>query len=175
MNTTYPRERHYKTQNCTSGMPTKLKQKRFKKYRDPRVPMPDLVAPQVASFRSFLTEGLVALFKEFSPITDYSKKKFELEFLGIEVGEAKLDEYAAKENKVSFGAPIKATIKLTNKQTGSKKEQAVCLADMPLMTEHGTFIINGVERIIVPQLARSYGVFFTAEEVKGKRHFGAKI
>ncbi len=137
--------------------------------------MPDLVAPQVASFKAFLTEGLVELFKEFSPITDYSKKKFELEFLGLEIGEPKCDEYTAKENKMSYDAPIKATVKLLNKQLGSKKEQTIFLADIPIMTEHGTFIINGVERIIVPQLARSFGVFFTVNEVKGKQCFGAKI
>ena len=137
--------------------------------------MPDLVAPQVASFNDFLTKGFPELFKEFSPVVDYSKKKFELEFLGFEIGEPKTDEYTAKENKMSYDAPIKTTIRLTNKQLGTKKEQAVFLADMPIMTNHGTFIINGVERIIVPQLARSFGVFYTASEVKGTLCFGAKI
>ncbi|MEK7613482.1 MAG: DNA-directed RNA polymerase subunit beta [Patescibacteria group bacterium] len=152
-----------------------LTQKRFKRHREARVPMPDLIAPQVASFKTFVTEGMVELFKEFSPISDYSKKKFELEFVGFEIGEPKTDEYTAKENKMSYDAPIKATVRLTNKQLGSKKEQTIFLADMPMMTEHGTFIINGVERIIVPQLARSFGVFFTVSEVKGKQCFGAKI
>ncbi len=152
-----------------------LKQKRFKRYRDARVSMPDLVGPQVASFKTFLTEGFPELLKEFSPVTDYSKKKFELEFVGFEIGEPKVDEYQAKENKMSYDAPIKATVKLVNKQLGTKKEQSVFLADMPMMTNHGTFIINGVERIIVPQLARSFGVFFTLNEVKGKPRFGAKI
>lgn len=156
-------------------MGTKTKQKRFRRYRNSRVPMPDLVAPQVASFNVFLSDGLRQLFKEFSPITDYSKKKFELEFVGFEIGEPKCDEYAAKENKLSYDAPVKATVKLTNKQLGTKKEQAIFLTDMPMMTNHGTFIINGVERIIVPQLARSFGVFFTVNEAKGKRLFGAKI
>lgn len=159
--------------SCIMGK--KIAQKRFKRYREARVPMPDLVAPQVASFRTFLEEGLSELFKEFSPIADYSKKKFELEFVGYEIGEPKVDEYTAKENKMTYDAPIKATVKLVNKQLGTKKEQSVFLADMPMMTDHGTFIINGVERIIVPQLARSFGVFFTANEVKGKRCFGAKI
>ena len=156
-------------------MRKKTIQKRFSRFREARVPMPDLVAPQVASFRTFLSEGFPGLFKEFSPIIDYSKKKFELEFVGYEVGEPKVDEYTAKENKMTYDAPVKATARLTNKQLGTKKEQSVFLADMPIMTNHGTFIINGVERIIVPQLARSFGVFFTAQEVKGKRCFGAKI
>ena len=137
--------------------------------------MPDLIAPQVASFRAFVTEGLKELFKEFSPIVDYSKKKFEMEFVSFEVGEPKIDEYGAKENKQTFDAPLKATIRLINKSLGSKKEQSIFLADMPVMTDHGTFIINGVERVVVPQLARSFGVFFTAEENKGKMSFGAKI
>lgn len=137
--------------------------------------MPDLIAPQVASFREFLSDGLTTLFKEFSPIPDYSKKKFELEFVDFEIGEPKVDEYSAKENKMTYDAPLKATVRLTNKQLGTKKDQPVFLADVPIMTDHGTFIINGVERIIVPQLARSFGVFFTAGEVKGKKAFGAKI
>jgi DNA-directed RNA polymerase subunit beta len=139
------------------------------------VPMPDLVAPQVASFRTFVSEGLKSLFKEFSPIIDYSKKKFELEFVSFELGEPKVDEYGAKENKLTYDAPLKATVRLNNKGLNSKKEQTIFLADFPIMTEHGTFIINGVERVIVPQLARSFGVFFSAGEVRGKTCFGAKI
>ncbi len=137
--------------------------------------MPDLVAPQVASFREFVSEGLKELFKEFSPIIDYSKKKFDLEFVSFELGEPKIDEYGAKEQKMTYDAPLKATVRLTNKMLGSKKEQPIFLADFPIMTEHGTFIINGVERVIVPQLARSFGVFFSAGEMRGKVCFGAKI
>ena len=153
----------------------KLPQKRFSRYRAPRVPMPDLIAPQVASFRAFVTQGLKDLFKEFSPIVDYSKKKFEMEFVSFELGEPKVDEYGAKVNKQTYDAPLKANIRLINKGLGTKKEQSIFLADMPIMTDHGTFIINGVERVVVPQLARSFGVFFTAEEAKGKLYFGAKI
>ncbi len=156
-------------------MAHKLPQKRFARHRDPRVPMPDLIAPQVASFRTFMSDGLKSLFKEFSPIVDYSKKKFELEFVAFELGEPKGDEYEAKENKMTYDAPLKATVRLTNKGLGSKKEQSIFLADVPMMTDHGTFIINGVERVVIPQLARSFGVFFTAEDVRGKTCFGAKI
>ncbi|MBP9832109.1 MAG: DNA-directed RNA polymerase subunit beta [Candidatus Pacebacteria bacterium] len=156
-------------------MAKSLPQKKFSKYRAPRVPMPDLVAPQVASFREFISEGLKELFKEFSPIIDYSKKKFELELVSFELGEPKIDEYGAKEQKMTYDAPLKATVRLTNKMLGSKKEQPIFLADFPIMTEHGTFIINGVERVIIPQLARSFGVFFSAGEMRGKVCFGAKI
>jgi DNA-directed RNA polymerase subunit beta len=152
-----------------------LPQKRFSKYREPMVAMPDLVAPQVASFRAFIADGLKVLFKEFSPIVDYSKKKFELEFVSFEIGQPKVDEYGAKENKLTYDAPLKAQIRLTNKTAGTKKEQTIFLADFPIMTEHGTFIINGVERVIVPQLARSFGVFFAAGESRNKICFGAKV
>lgn len=152
-----------------------LPQKTFGGYRAPRVDMPDLVAPQVASFYAFLENNLKDLFAEFSKMEDYSKKKFELEFLGYELGEPKVDPYTAKENKMTYDAPLKVTVRLTNKMLGSKKEQTIFLADMPMMTTHGTFIINGVERIIVPQLARSFGVFFTTLESRGQQVFGAKI
>src|SRR4029077_8747400 len=85
------------------------------------------------------------------------------------------DEHYAKAQKLTLDVPIRAIVRLNNKVKSEEKEQEIFLADLPLMTPHGTFIINGVERVIVPQLARSYGVFFAAEEVKGKRHFGAKI
>jgi DNA-directed RNA polymerase beta subunit len=98
-----------------------------------------------------------------------------LEFVSFELGEPKIDEYGAKEQKMTYDAPLKATIRLTNKMAGTKKEQPIFLADFPIMTEHGTFIINGVERVIVPQLARSFGVFFSAGEMRGKVCFGAKI
>ncbi|MEK7531178.1 MAG: DNA-directed RNA polymerase subunit beta [Patescibacteria group bacterium] len=156
-------------------MGTKMPQKRFMRYRAPRIPMPDLIQPQVASFNSFLTDGIKNLFKEFSPIIDYSKKKFEMEFVSFEIGEPKIDEYGAKENKQTFDAPLKANIRLTNKNLGTKKEQSIFLSDIPLMTNHGTFIINGVERVVIPQLARSFGVFFTSSDIKGKMYFGAKI
>src|SRR3989344_3868540 len=152
-----------------------LPQKKFMHYREAKVPMPDLVAPQVASFRTFVSDGLKALFKEFSPIIDYSKKKFDLEFVSFELGEPKVDEWGAKENKLTYDAPLKANVRLVNKALGSKKEQGIFLADFPLMTEHGTFIINGVERVIVPQLARSFGVFFSSAEVRNKICFGAKV
>ena len=149
--------------------------KYFSRFRAPLVPTPNLVAAQVDSFRTLLDKSVRETFKEFTPIKDYSGKKFDLEFLKVELGEPKYDEHYAKANKLTLDIPVRAQIRLKNKATNSEKEQEIFLADLPVMTEHGTFIINGVERVIVPQLARSYGVFFTAEEVKGKRHFGAKI
>jgi len=149
--------------------------KHFARFRAPLVPTPNLVAAQVDSYKWVLEKGLREAFKEFTPIKDYSGKKFDLEFLKVDIGEPKFDEHYAKAQKATLDIPVRAQIKLTNKVTGSVKEQEIFLADLPIMTSHGTFVINGVERVIVPQLARSYGVFFTSDEVKGKRHFGAKI
>ncbi len=152
-----------------------LPQKTFKRAKDPLVDLPDLIEPQRLSFKWFVEEGLRDIFKEFSPITDYSEKKFELEFKKYELGKPKCTPEHAKENKLSYDAPLRATVVLKNKTLDSAKDQEIFLADIPVMTEHGTFIINGVERVIVPQLARSYGIFFTAQELKGKTCFGAKI
>jgi len=139
------------------------------------VPVPNLVENQVASHEWFLRDGIADVFKEFSPIEDYSGKKFKLEFTELTVGEAKHDEYYAKANKLSFEAPLKARVRLTNKVLGTSKEQEMFLTDVPLMTPHGTFVTNGIERVVVAQLARSYGVFFTSDETKKGIRFGAKI
>jgi len=149
--------------------------KYFNRFKEPLAPLPDLVEAQLDSFKWLVEKGLAEVFKEFSPIKDYSEKKFELEITGFTLGDAKYDEYYAKDNKLAYEAPIKMTVRLKNKTLGSTKEQEIFMADFPLMTSHGTFIISGVERVIVPQLARSFGVFFTATELKDKRYFGAKI
>jgi DNA-directed RNA polymerase subunit beta len=149
--------------------------KYFAKYKKPLIEFPDLLHHQVDSFNWLIEKGLKDVFKEFTPINDYSGKKFQLDFVSFHLVEPKFDENYCKENKLSLETQIKARVKLTNKQTGSEKEQEIFMADLPTMTSHGTFIINGVERSIVPQLSRSSGIFFTELEVKGKRFFGAKI
>lgn len=152
-----------------------MEQKFFSKYKESAVPLPNLVKTQLDSFQWILSRGLKELFEEFFPIEDYTGKEFILEFLDFSVGEPKHDEYYARENNLSYEAPFKITVKLMNKKMALVKEQEIFLADIPLMTDRGTFIINGVERVIVPQLSRSYGVYFTANLLKGKKHFGAKI
>ncbi len=152
-----------------------LVQKTFGAYKAPSVPFPDLVGHQRESFDWLLKDGLKELFKEFSPISDYSGKKFELHLESFEVGEPKYTEEFARENMRTYEAPVKVTVKLTNKTFGSEKSQEIFLADMPIMTPHGSFIVSGVERAIVPQLARSFGVFFGSELLRGKPFFGAKI
>ncbi len=152
-----------------------LPQKFFGRFKKPLAPTPNFVEPQLDSFQWLIEKGLKEVFEEFSSIKDYSEKKFTLDFTGFELSSPKYDEYYAKDNKLSYEAPLKVKVKLKNHILSSEKEQEIFMADFPLMTSHGTFIISGVERIIVPQLARSYGVFFTSSDTKGRQLFGAKI
>jgi DNA-directed RNA polymerase subunit beta len=149
--------------------------KHFGRFKESLVPLPNLVKPQLDSFAWVIKDGLKEVFKEISPINDYSGKKFELEFVNFEIDKPKFNEHYAKENMLSYDAPLRATIKLKNKTIGGEKEQEIFLTDLPMMTDHGTFIINGIERVVVSQLARSFGVLFTSQELKGRTYFGAKI
>jgi len=153
----------------------KRPKKYFARYKDPLIKFPNLIEAQTKSYKWFVEDGLKEVFKEFSPIIDYSGKKFELEFTSFSLSEPNCTENEAKVNKLSYQTLLKTNVKLKNKILGSIKEQEIFISELPLMTAHGTFIINGVERVIVPQLARSFGVFFTESENKGKKYFGAKI
>ena len=150
-------------------------QKYFGRFREPLVKLPSLVESQIASFREFVEGGAERVFKEFSPISDHSGRKFEMKLVKFTFGELRWDEHYAKKSMRTFEAPLSMIVKLKNKTTGTEKEQEIFLADFPWMTAHGTFIINGVERIVVPQLARSYGVFFESVPYKGKNYFAAKV
>jgi len=154
---------------------TKRPKKYFSRYKKPLIEFPNLIEAQVKSFKWLVEEGIKEVFKEFSPISDYSLKKFQLDFTSFSLGEPNCDENHAKINKLSYQGLLKVRVKLTNKILGTVKEQEIFMSELPLMTPHGTFIINGVERVIVPQLARSFGVFFTESESKGKKYFGAKV
>ncbi len=152
-----------------------LEKKYFSRYKKPLCPFPNLIENQLVSFNWLIETGIKEVFKEFSPINDYSEKKFQLEITSFTLGDPKFDEEYSKINKLTYEGQLKTRVKLLNKSIGTSKEQEIFMADVPLMTKHGTFIINGVERVIVPQLTRSFGVFFTEQESKGKRYFGAKI
>lgn len=153
----------------------KREKKYFGKYKLPAMQMPYLVDSQIKSFSWLLEEGLKQVFSEFSKIKDFSGKKFQLDFLDFQLGEPKHDEYFAKDNKLTYEAPLKIKVRLKNLILKTEKEQEIFMADMPLMTNHGTFIINGIERVIVPQLARAFGVMFTSQIIRGRKYFGAKI
>ena len=151
------------------------KKKYFKKYKKPAIDLPNLFEGQINSFKWLIDEGVKEIFDEFSPIEDYSGKKFDLEFVDYKFDKPNMTPEQARENHLTYDAPLKVTAKLVNKTLGKDKEQEIFMSDFPMMTQHGTFIINGVERVIVPQLARSYGAIFTANLIKGRKYFGAKI
>tara|TARA_B100000745_G_scaffold300564_1_gene255352 strand:- start:36736 stop:39909 length:3174 start_codon:yes stop_codon:yes gene_type:complete len=154
---------------------TTLPKKYFGKFTTNLVETPNLVREQIDSYKRLLEEGVKTVFEEFSPISDYSGKKFDLDISKFTFGKPEYDEHYAKYKRLSYKIPMRIEAKLTNKTTGETKRQEIFLADFPYMTDHGTFIINGVERVVVPQLARSYGVFFLKNEMKGSEYFGAKI
>ncbi len=136
---------------------------------------PNLVSHQNTSFQWFVDEGLGELLAEISPIDDYTGTKLSISFKDYHFESPKMAEAEARENNVSYDAPLKATIELTNKVTGEIKESEIYLGDYPWMTSRGTFVINGAERVVVSQLIRSSGVFFTADPHGGTSLYGAKI
>jgi DNA-directed RNA polymerase subunit beta len=139
------------------------------------IPLPNLIELQLNSYQWFLDSGLKELFQEVSPIRDWSGKELELYFVDYYLDEPKYDEVTAKNQNASFEAPLRGKLRLVNKKTGEAKEQEIYLGEFPLMTARGTFIVNGVERVIISQLIRSSGVFFTMSEHRGRKLFGAKI
>jgi len=149
------------------------KRKFFQKH--PMVSLPNLIEPQINSYNWFMEKGLKEILKEISPVVDFTGKEMELSFGEYYLDEPKYDENTAKNKNISFEAPLRIKASLLFKKTGEVREQEIFLTDFPLMTERGTFIINGVERVVVSQLIRSPGVFFTMEYLKGRKLFGAKI
>ena len=140
------------------------------------LPYPYLLTIQKESWDNFWQKDLKDLFSEISPIRDYTGKELELWFLDYKLDEPKYKtDLEAKINNDSFESSLRVKTKLVNLKTKEVKEQEVFLADFPLMTERGTFICNGVERVAISQLIRSPGAFFTARTVAGKNYFGAKI
>jgi DNA-directed RNA polymerase subunit beta len=139
------------------------------------LPLPNLIESQLQSFEWFKTEGLAELFAEVSPIEDFTGKNLALKFKSFHFEEPKYTEKEAKNKNISYDVPLKAVVELTNKETGEVKEQEIFLGDYPWMTDRGTFIINGVERVVVSQLVRSAGVFFTADASSGVNMYGAKV
>ncbi|MBU1145987.1 DNA-directed RNA polymerase subunit beta [Patescibacteria group bacterium] len=156
-------------------MPTQAEPRKvFTKLREV-IPLPDLIELQKKSYEWFFKKGLSELFEEVSPIRDIMGRDLELYFTDHYLDEPKFDEITSKAKNVNFEAPLRVKVRLTNKKTGELKEQEIYLGDMPLMTDRGTFIVNGIERAVVSQLVRSAGVFFTSEIHHSKRFYGAKI
>lgn len=138
--------------------------------------LPYLLSIQKENWNLFWSRDLKELFQEVSPIRDYTGKELELWFLDYKLDEPKYKtDLEAKKNNDSYEAPLRVKTKLINLKTKETKEQEVFLCDFPLMTERGTFIVNGVERVTVAQLIRSPGAFFTAQRAGGHNYFGAKL
>ena len=156
------------------GAGSSLSKRKFFKNRI-TVSLPDLIEVQTASYRWFWDKGLQELLDEINPIGDFASKELELSLDHYYLDEPKYSTSVAKAKNISYEAPLRAKATLVMKKTGEVKEQEIYLGEVPLMTERGTFIINGVERVVVSQLIRSPGVFFTMEYQKGKKLFGAKI
>lgn len=152
-----------------------LEKKYFKNYKKPGVDFPNLMEHQVQSFDRFLSKTIKEIFAEFSPFSDYAEKKFDLNFVSYKIEKSDLDEFSARAKKTTYQHSVKAIYELTNKITGTKKQQEIFMFNIPVMTDHGTFLINGVEKVIVPQLARSSGIFFILNDTKKERLFGAKV
>ncbi len=139
------------------------------------IEIPNLVDHQNSSWQWFVEEGLGELLAEISPIDDYTGTKLSLTFKDYHFEDPKMTEAEARANNTSYDAPLKATVELTNKVTGEVKEHEIYLGDFPYMTTRGTFVINGAERVVVSQLIRSAGVFFTSELSSSGNLYGAKV
>src|SRR6266567_8883568 len=142
-------------------------------------PMPGLIQIQLDSFEWFKNEGLRELFAEISPIEDFTGKNLSLEFVvpPEPFGTPRLSEHHCRERDTTYAAPLTVKARLIQKETGEIIEKDTFMGDFPLMTREGTFIINGAERVVVSQLVRSPGVYYSVDEdaTTGKRLFGAKV
>ncbi|WP_092494521.1 MULTISPECIES: DNA-directed RNA polymerase subunit beta [Virgibacillus] len=137
--------------------------------------LPNLIEIQTASYQWFLEEGLREMFKDISPIEDFTGN-LSLEFVDYSLGEPKYPVDESKDRDVTYNAPLRVKVRLINNETGEVKEQEVFMGDFPLMTDTGTFIINGAERVIVSQLVRSPSVYYNEKfDKNGKRGVTATV
>jgi len=162
--------------NASNGLGiTEIHGRKFFTHAHEAIPLPDLIEVQRHSYDWFFREGLRELFDEVSPVRDFIGRDLELHLLDYYLDEPRFDEQTAKEKNLSYEAALRVQVKLINKKTNEIKEQSIYLGDFPVMTERGTFIINGIERVVVSQLIRSAGVFFASEFIRGRNFYGAKI
>ncbi|WP_411842938.1 DNA-directed RNA polymerase subunit beta [Salinicoccus sp. HZC-1] len=140
-----------------------------------KLDLPNLIEIQTKSYDWFLKTGLIEMFKDISPVEDFTGN-MSLEFVDYKLGEPKYDEEEAKNHDATYSAPLRVKVRLIIKETGEVKEQEVFMGDFPLMTDTGTFIINGAERVIVSQLVRSPSVYYSEKlDKNGKTNFGATV
>ena len=143
---------------------------------DEKLEMPNLIEVQKESYEWFLTEGMREVLEDVSPLVDYTGNLF-IEFVDFEIDKTpKYSVEECKERDVNYAAHLKVTVRLSNKETGEVKESEVFMGDFPLMTEQGTFVINGAERVVVSQIVRSPGIYYEATDDKsGKRLHAATV
>ena len=160
---------------CAGSLRFSMPIKNFSKHTYKEITLPNLLLVQRDSYEWFWKTGLRELLDEISPVRDYGGKDIDLWFEDYRLDEPKYTELNVREHNASYEAPLRVKLRLHNKRTGEVKEQEVYLGEFPLMTTRGTFIVNGVERVVISQLIRSPGGFFTGQYVRGARLFGAKI
>jgi len=163
------------TKTSVSGKVDTNSQRRYFTNRDRTMELPDLIEFQKRSYDWFWKEGLQELFEEVSPISDFIGRDLSISFGNYSLEEPKFNEVVSRDKNVTFEAPLRVTAKLTNNKTGQSMEQEIYLGDFPVMTDRGTFVINGIERVVVSQLIRSAGIFFTSEQGSEHRLYGAKV
>lgn len=152
----------------------KSKRLGYSRIEEP-IELPNLIEIQLSSYQWFLKTGLREALQEVFPISDFTGN-LELDFIDYSLGDPKYDVNECKERDVSYQAPLKLKVRLTDKENGEIKESEVYMGDLPLMTDKGTFIINGAERVVVSQLVKSPGVYFSERfDVAGNKLFGATI
>ncbi|NLG33229.1 MAG: DNA-directed RNA polymerase subunit beta, partial [Syntrophomonadaceae bacterium] len=146
----------------------------YSRIKEP-ISLPNLIQVQLSSYQWFIEKGLKEALQEVFPISDFTGN-LELDFIGYSLGEPKYSVHECKERDVSYQAPLKLRVRLTDKENGEIKESEVYMGDLPLMTDNGTFIINGAERVVVSQLVKSPGVYFSDRiDLAGNKLFGATI
>lgn len=147
----------------------------FFRKRKEVIELPFLIESQIQSYKWFVDKGLKELLEEVSPVTSFNKE-LDLEFVDYYLDKVKYDEETSKKKNISYEAPLRCKVKLINKKTKASKEQEIYFGEFPIMTDRGTFVINGVERVVVSQLIKSPGVFFHySSEKEEKKFFGAKL
>src|SRR3990167_3468828 len=150
-------------------------QRRFFNKPVHSIQLPDLIAIQTDSYRWLFEEGIKELLEEISPVEDFTGKNFSIEIGDYELDEPKVDEKTARTKYLTYKASLRIKVKLYNKITGAVKESEVFLGDFPIITNQGSFIINGIERVVITQIVRSFGTLFTAVDFANRKLFGAKI
>lgn len=147
----------------------------FSRYQTKSIPLPNLIQVQIDSYEWFLKKGFQELLEDFSPIEDYSSEHLKFHFLNFKLEEPDITEETCRQKNLTYEAPLRLKTRLVNVETKEIKEQDVYFGHLPLISSRGTFIINGIERVMVSQLLRSPGVYFTAETKRAKKLFKAEL